>query len=183
MIETILDNLAGSLEKLMPEVDRSIGLDAVVLTVARDDLLTILKRLRDEPALDFKLMIDITAIHYPEAEKPLVAVYQFLSVKHNHRIRVKVPLSEGESVPSIIGLWRCANWYEREMYEMFGILVSDHPDLRRLLTEYDFEGHPLRKEFPVYGRFQVKYDEEQRRVVRKPTKLEVPFREIYGRDG
>ncbi|MBF0153783.1 MAG: NADH-quinone oxidoreductase subunit C [Magnetococcales bacterium] len=154
---------------------------ALVIRVAPEDLVSTMTALRDDPELNFRLLVDLAGVHYPGRDKPLEVVYQLLSVHRNHRLRVKVAVQDGESLPSVIGVWSSANWYEREAYEMFGILFSGHPDLRRLLTEYDFSGYPLRKEFPVTGRFEVRYDPDQARVVREPTRLSLPEREYYGR--
>ncbi|MBF0368067.1 MAG: NADH-quinone oxidoreductase subunit C [Magnetococcales bacterium] len=160
--------------------------DALVLRVEAADLLTTMTRLRDEDELDFKMLVDIAGVHYPERQKPLEVVYQLLSVYSNHRLRIKVALAEGEIIPSVIEIWSVADWYERELYDMFGIPVSGHPDLRRILTDYDFEGHPLRKDFPVTGLYEMRYDENLGRVVQEPLQLTADNvtrdnREYYGK--
>jgi NADH-quinone oxidoreductase subunit C len=177
-----LDNLQQQVADKFPELKLERCTDTVVLWLepARlSHLPDVMRRLRDEPALDFKLLVDVTAVHYPDREQPFEMVYHLLSVYRNHRIRVKCPVGEGVLVPSVVGIWSSANWYEREVYEMFGIPFSGHPDLRRLLTEYDFDGYPLRKEFPVEGYTEVRYDAEQGRVVREPVNLSIPNREYY----
>ncbi|MEO5334176.1 MAG: NADH-quinone oxidoreductase subunit C [Magnetococcus sp. YQC-5] len=138
-------------------------------------------RLRDDPELDFKQMIDLAGVHYPDQDPPFMVVYQLLSVHKNHRLRIKVKTGEGSLIPSVIQIWSCADWYEREAYDMFGILFTGHPDLRRILNDYDFEGHPLRKDFPVVGQFEVRYDETKERLVREPVRLEREDREPYRR--
>ncbi|MBF0176735.1 MAG: NADH-quinone oxidoreductase subunit C [Magnetococcales bacterium] len=176
-----LDRLEGFLTEKFSGLRRERAGAALVVWVDPENLVATMTRLRDDADLDFRLLIDLAGVHYPEREKPLEVVYQLLSVYRNHRLRVKVPLRDGEPIPSVIGVWSSANWYEREAYEMFGILFSGHPDLRRLLTEYDFDGYPLRKEFPVTGHFEVRYDPNQGRVVREPVQLGIPDRESYGR--
>ncbi|MBF0623322.1 MAG: NADH-quinone oxidoreductase subunit C [Magnetococcales bacterium] len=177
-----LGRLESVIADLLPSLPRERLADALILRVAPAELVATMTLLRDDPALDFKILIDLAGVHYPGREKPLEVVYQLLSVYKNQRIRIKVAVAEGEPVPSVIPVWSSANWYEREAYEMFGILFSGHPDLRRLLTEYDFEGYPLRKEFPVTGHFEVRWDADQDRVVREPTRLTIPDREFYGPD-
>ncbi|MEO5349190.1 MAG: NADH-quinone oxidoreductase subunit C [Magnetococcus sp. YQC-3] len=163
----------------LPGVERERLRDALILRVTPDILLTTLAVLRDDPELNFTQMIDLCGVHYPNRAKPLEVVYQLLSVHKNHRIRVKLAVDEQTPVPSVIGLWWCADWHERETYEMFGILFSGHPDLRRLLTDYDFEGHPLRKDFPLSGLTEVQYDPAQKRVVRQPVRMVNSNREPY----
>ncbi|MBF0621931.1 MAG: NADH-quinone oxidoreductase subunit C [Magnetococcales bacterium] len=155
--------------------------DALILHLVPEEVVESLMLLRNDPDLDFKLMIDLTGVHYPEREKPLEVVYQLLSVYKNHRLRIKVALGEGEMMPSITRVWKCADWYEREAYEMFGILFRGHEDLRRLLTDYDFVGYPLRKDFPLNGMTEVRYDAEAGRIVQEPTDLAREDRETYGR--
>jgi NADH-quinone oxidoreductase subunit C len=132
--------------------------------------------LRDDPTADFKMLIDLCGVDYPEREERFEVVYHMLSHRQNHRVRVKVTADEEEPVPSIQSVFSAAGWYEREAYDLYGILFSDHPDLRRILTDYGFEGHPLRKDFPLTGHVEVRYDDEQKRVVYEPVKLTQDFR-------
>ncbi|WP_349369874.1 NADH-quinone oxidoreductase subunit C [Salinarimonas sp.] len=132
--------------------------------------------LRDDPKCLFVCFIDICGVDFPEREKRFDVVYHFLSPKHNTRVRVKVQTDERTPVPSIIDDFPAANWYEREAYDLYGILFSGHPDLRRLLTDYGFEGFPLRKDFPLTGFVEVRYDEAQGRVVYEAVKLNQEFR-------
>ena len=126
----------------------------------------------------FSTLIDITAIDYPEKLKRFTIVYHFLSMVQNQRIRISADISEGEVVPSIIALHPSANWFEREVFDMYGIFFSGHPDLRRLLTDYGFTGHPLRKDFPTSGYLEVRYDEVKKQVVYEPTKLTQEYRQF-----
>jgi NADH-quinone oxidoreductase subunit C len=135
-----------------------------------------LKFLRDDPDCQFVCFTDITAGDYPEREKRFEIVYQLLSPRKNVRVRLKVSTDEATPVPSAIPIFPAANWYEREVYDLFGVLFDDHPDLRRILTDYGFEGHPLRKDFPMTGFVEVRYDEEEKRVRYDPVKLTQEFR-------
>ena len=133
---------------------------------------------RDDPACRFSTLVDITAIDHPERAQRFDVVYHFLSMYRNHRIRVKVKVAEDEMVPSLVDLHPSANWFEREVFDMFGILFSGHPDLRRLLTDYGFRGYPLRKDFPTTGYTEVRYDEALKRVVYEPVKLVQEYRQF-----
>jgi len=120
--------------------------------------------------------MDVTAADYPEREERFEVVYNLLSLSHNMRVRVKVMTDEETPVPSIVEVYSSANWFEREAWDLFGIYFSDHPDLRRMLSDYGFEGHPLRKDFPLTGYVEVRYDEDQKRIVYEPVKLAQDFR-------
>ena len=126
----------------------------------------------------FSTLIDITAIDYPERTERFLVVYHFLSMSQNQRIRVQLSAAEDDSIPSIVAIHPSANWFEREVFDMYGILFSNHPDLRRLLTDYGFSGHPLRKDFPTTGYVEVRYDEVNKKVVYEPTKLTQEFRQF-----
>ena len=132
--------------------------------------------LRTDPSCRFTTLIDVTAIDWPDRDKRFELVYHFLSMSLNARVRVKAALREDEIAPSITAIFPCANWYEREVYDMYGILFSGHPDLRRILTDYGFRGHPLRKDFPTTGYVEVRYSEEAKRVVYEPVKLTQEYR-------
>ncbi|MEM9784832.1 MAG: NADH-quinone oxidoreductase subunit C [Pseudomonadota bacterium] len=134
--------------------------------------------LRDNAACRFTTLIDITAVDWPGRARRFEVVYHFLSMQQNQRIRVKVPLGEDETLPSICDLHPSANWFEREVFDMFGILFTGHPDLRRLLTDYGFRGHPLRKDFPTTGYVEVRYDETEKRVVYEPVRLVQEYRDF-----
>jgi len=124
----------------------------------------------------FKLLVDICGVDYPDRDERFEVVYNLLSLSHNSRVRVKVEVAEDVPVPSVTGVFSCANWWEREAWDLYGIPFSDHPDLRRILTDYGFEGHPLRKDFPLTGYVEVRYDDARKRVVYEPVKLTQEFR-------
>jgi NADH-quinone oxidoreductase subunit C len=136
----------------------------------------VLKFLRDDPACRFSTLIDITGVDYPARAARFDVVYHLLSMYQNQRIRVSVMTSEDAAVPSVVSVFPAANWYERETFDMYGVLFSDHPDLRRILTDYGFNGYPLRKDFPLTGYVEVRYDEDLKRVVYEPVKLVQEFR-------
>ncbi|MBX3509531.1 NADH-quinone oxidoreductase subunit C [Parvibaculum sp.] len=136
----------------------------------------VLKFLRDDPACRFSTLIDITGVDYPARAARFDVVYHLLSMYQNQRIRVSVTTSEDAAVPSVVSVFPAANWYERETFDMYGVLFSDHPDLRRILTDYGFNGYPLRKDFPLTGYVEVRYDEDLKRVVYEPVKLVQEFR-------
>ena len=150
------------------------------LTVATSsaDIVKVTTFLRDDPRCQFLNIIDITAVDWPAREKRFDVVYHFLSPKFNRRIRVKLETDETTPVPSIIDVYRGADWYERETYDLYGVLFTGHPGLRRLLTDYGFEGHPLRKDFPLTGYVEVRWDDEVKRVVYEPVKLPQEFRDF-----
>ena len=146
------------------------------ITVAADKIVEVLRTLRDDPKCQFEQLIDIAGVDYPERAQRFEVVYHLLSPRLNQRLRVKIAADEATQVPSAIPVFLNADWYEREAYDMFGILFSGHPDLRRLLTDYGFQGHPLRKDFPLTGYVEVRYDDEKKRVVYEPVKLTQDFR-------
>ncbi len=154
------------------------GLEAgeAVLHVELDSLLAALTTLRDDERFGFEQMMDLCGVDWPERPKRFDVVYNLLSVSYNRRIRVIVQTDPSTPVPSIHTLWPCATWWEREAWDLFGILFSNQPDLRRIVTDYGFDGHPLRKDFPLTGFVEVRYDEEQKRVVNVPVSLTQDFR-------
>ncbi|MDX1975471.1 MAG: NADH-quinone oxidoreductase subunit C [Rickettsiales bacterium] len=145
-----------------------------VLTVAGDKLLPLLVSLRDE--FDFKQLMDISGVDFPERAQRFEVVYQLLSLTRNERVMVKVITDEKTAVPSASAIYAAAGWYEREIWDMYGVLFADHPDLRRLLTDYGFDGHPQRRDFPLTGYVEMRYDVEQKRVVYEPVKLNQAYR-------
>lgn len=151
-------------------------LGELTIETRRDDLLELLIFLRDDQKCQFQTLVDICAVDYPEDQERFEVVYHLLSMRKNQRIRVKVRTDEDKAVPSAVRIFPAANWYEREAFDMYGVLFSDHPDMRRLLTDYGFEGYPLRKEFPLTGRVQVRYDNAEKRVVTEPVKLVQEYR-------
>jgi NADH-quinone oxidoreductase subunit C len=155
---------------------QTLRLGELALDVRADQVASVITFLRDDPRCKFTTMIDICGVDYPEREKRFDVVYHLLSMQLNHRIRIKVQTDEDTPVPSITGVYPCADWFEREAFDMYGILFSNHPDLRRILTDYNFEGFPLRKDFPLTGHVEVRYDPEEQRVVYEPVKLTQAFR-------
>ena len=156
--------------------DSVIAYDELTILVDGAGIVEVLTRLRDDPALRFVSFIDLCGADYPGRERRFDVVYHLLSPYKNRRIRIKVEADEFTPVPSAIDVFPAANWFEREAYDLYGILFSGHPDLRRILTDYGFEGHPLRKDFPLTGFVEVRYDDEQGRVIYEPVKLQQEFR-------
>ena len=152
--------------------------DELTVDVAPSSLVSLTEFLKTDAACKFSTLIDITAVDYPQREARFDVVYHLLSMYQNHRLRLKISLREEEMVPSIVGVHPSANWFEREVFDMFGILFSGHPDLRRILTDYGFRGHPLRKDFPTTGYTEVRYDEAQKRVVYEPVNLVQEYRQF-----
>ncbi|MFA7430364.1 MAG: NADH-quinone oxidoreductase subunit C [Rhodospirillaceae bacterium] len=148
----------------------------LTITVLRGSLIKVLTTLRDDSNCLFRQLVDITAVDYPEREDRFEVVYNLLSMKHNQRIRVKLTTDESTPVATATTVFSTAGWFEREVWDMYGVYFADHPDLRRLLTDYGFEGHPLRKDFPLTGYVEMRYDEEQKRVVYGPVQLKQDFR-------
>lgn len=150
----------------------------LVAEAAGAGLVGLAEFLKTDSNCQFATLIDITAVDYPGREHRFDVVYHLLSMELNHRIRVKVAAGEDDPVPSIVSVYPAANWFEREVFDMYGILFSGHPDLRRILTDYGFQGHPLRKDFPVTGYTEVRYDERQKKVVYEPVSLVQEFRQF-----
>ncbi|MGD9784175.1 MAG: NADH-quinone oxidoreductase subunit C [Hyphomicrobiaceae bacterium] len=157
-------------------LSKKIAHGELTLTVARGQITSVLKVLRDDARCRFEVLIDVCGVDYPERAERFEVVYHLLSPRTNQRIRVKLATSETEAVPSVVDVFSAADWYEREAYDMYGILFSGHPDLRRLLTDYGFQGHPLRKDFPLTGHVEVRYDDASKRVVYEPVRLNQEFR-------
>ncbi len=157
-------------------IDWACAYGELTLRASADRIFGLLKFLRDDPNCRFVVPIDICGVDYPAREKRFDVVYHLLSPYQNTRIRVKIETDERTPVPSVVELFPMANWFEREAFDLYGILFSGHPDLRRILTDYGFDGHPLRKDFPTTGFVEVRYDDEQKRVVYEPVKLVQEFR-------
>ena len=154
----------------------SIAFGELTLKAAAADIVEVLSFLKTDPECQFVSIIDVAGVDYPQREKRFDVVYHLLSPRRNRRIRIKVETDEETPVPSVSGVFPGADWFEREAYDLYGILFSGHPDLRRLLTDYGFEGHPLRKDFPLTGFVEVRYDDEAKRVVYEPVELKQEFR-------
>ncbi len=168
------DHLAAAFPQDVTGVE--IGHGELMAHVRRDAILRVLRYLRDDVTCLFRQLVDLCGVDYPDRPERFDVVYNLLSLKHNRRIRLKVTTDEDTPVPSATGVFSSAGWYEREAWDLYGIYFSDHPDLRRILTDYGFEGHPLRKDFPLTGYVEVRYDEERKRVVYEPVKLKQEFR-------
>jgi NADH-quinone oxidoreductase subunit C len=153
-----------------------IRLGELAVTIRREAVTRTMKFLRDDANCLFKQLVDVTAVDHPDDDERFEVVYNLLSYKHNRRIRVKTRVPEDEAVASVVELFNSANWFEREVWDLFGIYFAGHPDLRRIMTDYGFEGHPLRKDFPLTGYTEVRYDDELGRVVYEPVKLVQDFR-------
>ncbi|HBZ44535.1 MAG TPA: NADH-quinone oxidoreductase subunit C [Maritimibacter sp.] len=155
-----------------------VAFDELTVTVRPEGLPGFVEFLKTDRTCKFSTLVDITAVDYPSRENRFDVVYHFLSMYQNHRIRVKTQVAENEMLPSITGVYQAANWFEREIFDMFGIIFSGHPDLRRLLTDYGFRGYPLRKDFPTTGYTEVRYDEVEKRVVYEPVSLTQEYRQF-----
>ena len=175
-----LQELAAIIALKQPDAVASsaVAFGELTLTVSLGNLETLAEFLHNDASCRFSTLVDITAIDHPERSHRFDMVYHFLSMYRNHRIRVKVAVREDDMVPSLIEVYPAANWFEREVFDMFGILFSGHPDLRRILTDYGFRGHPLRKDFPTTGYTEVRYDEALKRVVYEPVKLVQEYRQF-----
>ena len=177
-MDQALQDLGDYIAAALPDAVREIELkhDELAVLARRNSIRQLLKFLRDDSQTQFKVLVDLCGADYPDREERFEIVYNLLSVKHNQRIRVKLSTDESTPVPTAVGLFSCAGWLERETWDLYGVFFEDHPDLRRLLTDYGFEGHPLRKNFPLTGHVEVRYDQQQKRVVYDPVKLTQDFR-------
>ena len=168
--QAIKDGLGGSVSGY------EIAHGELTVHAAAADMVKVATFLRDATPCQFSCIIDVTAVDWPQREKRFDVVYHFLSPRLNQRVRVKAQTDEVTPVPSIIEVFRGADWFERETYDLYGVLFTGHPDMRRILTDYGFEGHPLRKDFPLTGFVEVRWDDEEKRVVYEPVKLTQEFR-------
>lgn len=177
MDENLIDlgeHIASELQEL--GVRYAMSRDELTLHTDSDNVIDVLRFLRDDPSCQFVCFIDICGVDYPAREQRFDVVYHLLSPYQNTRVRVKVQTDEDTPVPSAVEVFPAANWFEREAFDLYGILFSGHPDLRRILTDYGFAGHPLRKDFPMTGHVEVRYDDEKKKVVYEPVKLVQEFR-------
>ncbi len=175
-----LKELGAHIELKRPDcvLGWDVAFDELTINVTPANIAPLVEFLRNDPTCRFSTLVDVTAVDYPERSKRFDVVYHFLSMYQNQRVRLRVSVREDEIVPSIVPVHPSANWFEREVFDMFGIIFSDHPDLRRLLTDYGFRGHPLRKDFPTTGYTEVRYDEVQKRVVYEPVQLTQDYRQF-----
>ncbi len=173
-IKQLGDHLAAAFPQDVTEIRIAHG--ELMAMVKREAIVRVLTFLRDDPTCLFQQLVDICGVDYPDRTERFDVVYNLLSLRHNRRIRLKVMTDEERAVPSATAVYSAAAWFEREAWDLFGIYFADHPDLRRLLTDYGFEGHPLRKDFPLTGYVELRYDPEQKRVVYEPVRLKQEFR-------
>ena len=173
-LSTLAAHLTGKFGDKIAKSEIAYG--ELTVTVAGEDIVDVVTFLRDDTACQFVSFVDVCGADYPSRAKRFDVVYHLLSPKKNVRIRVKVMTDEDTPVPSITGVYPGADWFEREAYDLYGVLFTGHPDMRRLLTDYGFEGYPLRKDFPLTGFVEVRYDDEQKRVVYEPVRLAQEFR-------
>jgi len=178
MDEAALNKLAVYLgDRLGPKLKESeIALGELTIEVERDAIPEVITVLRNDPLCRFGCLIDICGVDYPEREERFDVIYHLLSPWLNHRIRVRTKTDASHPVPSIVGIFPAADWFEREAYDLYGILFAGHPDLRRILTDYGFQGFPLRKDFPLTGFVELRYDDELKRVVYEPVNLQQEYR-------
>jgi NADH-quinone oxidoreductase subunit C len=177
---TDLTALATKLTDALPGAISSHALTngELSITVELGEIVRVMSHLRDDPACAFKILVDICGVDWPTRAKRFDVVYHLLSLTQNMRLRVHVHAAEDDTVPSVVSVYPAANWFERETFDMYGVPFSDHPDLRRLLTDYGFSGYPLRKDFPLTGYVEVRYDDELKRVVYQPVQLVQEFRDF-----
>src|SRR3974390_43452 len=177
-MDSILDNLGQSIRTALPGAvtGHEVKYGELTITGKASEIVRIATYLRDAPACQFVSVIDVSAVDWPSREQRFDVVYHLLSPRLNQRIRVKVMTDEVTPVPSIIGVFHGADWFERETYDLYGVLFTGHPDMRRILTDYGFQGHPLRKDFPLTGFVEVRWDDEQKRVVYDKVALAQEFR-------
>jgi NADH-quinone oxidoreductase subunit C len=173
-----LQDLGQHITAALPDevLDCRSAVGELCLVVGRGSIIKVLLFLRDDQNCQFKQLVDLSGVDFPEREERFEVVYNLLSTKHNQRLRVKVSAGEDDAVESVAEVFSSAIWFEREAFDLYGIYFANHPDLRRILTDYGFEGHPLRKDFPLTGYVEVRYDSDQRRVVYEPVKLTQEFR-------
>ena len=175
-----LSNFKINLDQALSEAILNIeeNRDHISVEILPSAVVKVAGHLKSKKGFLFNTLIDITAVDFPSKEQRFDVIYHFLSMTENKRCRVTASINESEEVPSITSVFECANWFEREIFDLFGIKFSSHPDLRRILTDYGFEGHPLRKDFPTSGFLEVRYDEVEKRVVYEPTTLTQGYRDF-----
>jgi len=173
-LKELADRIMAALPQDVLGCDTRLG--ELMVTARGPSIVKTMTYLRDDPVCLFKVLIDICGVDFPEREQRFEVVYNLLSLRHNRRIRVKVVTDEVTPVPSLTQVFSAAGWFEREAWDLYGIFFSDHPDLRRILTDYGFEGHPMRKDFPLTGYVEVRYDEDRKQVVYEPVRLPQDFR-------
>ena len=174
MMQDLRDHIEALLGENLRETSTAFG--ELTFSIKRASVAEVIARLRDDPIAELNMLIDLCGVDFPARTRRFEVVYHLLSMKHNHRIRLKLATDEDTPVPTITGVYPNADWYEREAFDMYGIAFDGHPDLRRLLTDYGFDGFPLRKDFPLTGFTEVRYDEERKQVVYEPVDLPMEYR-------
>ena len=177
-MDDALKELGDYIAAALPQdvIGTEVAFGELMVSVRPDSIVRVLGFLRDDSTCLFKVLVDLSGADYPDRESRFEVIYSLLSMSQNQRVRVKLSVAEDEPVPTATTVYSAAGWYERETWDMYGIYFTDHPDLRRILTDYGFEGHPMRKDFPLTGRVEVRYDETQKRVVYDPVQLTQDFR-------
>jgi len=173
-LQALAEHISAALSDAVTASETRYG--ELCCRVEREALPRVLQFLRDDPKCGFTVLCDICGVDYPERSLRFDVVYNLLSMRNNQRLRLKLETDENHPVPSVAGIFSSAGWWEREAWDLFGIYFADNPDLRRILTDYGFEGHPLRKDFPLTGYVELRYDEDQKRVVYEPVRLQQEFR-------
>ncbi len=175
-----LEELGKTIAAALPGAvkGQTIAAGELTVTVEGGEIVRVMETLKNDPRFDFKLLMDIAGVDWPQREPRFDVHYHLLSITKNVRVRITAGVAEGAALPTIVEVHPGANWFEREAFDMYGIVFSDHPDLRRLLTDYGFSGYPLRKDFPLTGYVEVRYDDETKRVVYQPVQLTQAFRDF-----
>jgi|TARA_B100001750_G_C15425229_1_gene555160 NADH-quinone oxidoreductase subunit C len=171
-----LEQLKEKLKIIFPDSEVQVSYHQLSFVIKSKEILSSVKVLMENDDFNLEQLIDITAVDFPNRSKRFEIIYHFLSLKNNLRIRLKSQINEDEQVESLVNLFVCANWFEREVFDMYGIVFSKHPDLRRILTDYEFQGFPLRKDFPLTGHVEVRYDEDKKKVVYDKVNLTQEYR-------
>jgi len=165
-----------AIKKKCNPIEISDDFNQLQISISADQILDVVDFIKNDEACEFRQITDIAGVDFPDRQKRFDVIYHFLSFKHNSRLRIKIIIGEDESIPSITSIFPAANWFEREAFDMYGIQFKDHPDLRRILTDYGFEGYPLRKDFPLSGNVEIRYDEIDKKIIHEPVNLQQDFR-------
>ena len=165
-----------AIKKNCNPVEISDDFNQLQISILAEQILDVVDFIKNDEACEFRQITDIAGVDFPDRQKRFEVIYHFLSFKHNSRLRIKIIIGEDEIIPSITSIFPAANWFEREAFDMYGIQFKDHPDLRRILTDYGFEGYPLRKDFPLSGNVEIRYDEIDKKIIHEPVNLQQDFR-------
>ena len=165
-----------AIKKNCNPIEISDDFNQLQISISTNQILDVVDYIKNDEACEFRQITDIAGVDFPDRQKRFDVIYHFLSFKHNSRLRIKIIIGEDESIPSITSIFPAANWFEREAFDMYGIQFKDHPDLRRILTDYGFEGYPLRKDFPLSGNVEIRYDEIDKKIIHEPVNLQQDFR-------